>query len=181
MLGKRFAFAPLLFAVIAVQAGLSTGARADQPIFSWQKGGQFDGRSQHVVVPHDPKWLLDQGIVLLDFTADRLKGAQGLISKDAKGNLDGGHLVIWLDEGTVVARLQDKKSNYFLQSPTKVVKKGATTLIALSFGPCWMKLYLDGKMVASNAYPGGLRGNQEPLVIGARDWESSPRAAEYAL
>jgi hypothetical protein len=33
-------------------------------------------------------------------------------------------------------------------------------------------------MVGSNDYQGGLQGNQEPLVIGARDWASSPRAAD---
>jgi trimeric autotransporter adhesin len=95
-----------------------------QPTFVWQEGRQFDGRSQHVVVPHDPKWLLDHGVVLLDFTADRLKGVQGLLSKDAKGFLDGGHLCIWLDEGKVVVRVQDKKSEYVVQSPPNTVKKG---------------------------------------------------------
>jgi hypothetical protein len=62
------------------------------------------------VVPHRPEWLLDQGAVVLDFTADRLNGDQGLISKDAKGFGNGGHLAIWLDEGKVVARLQDQTS-----------------------------------------------------------------------
>lgn len=173
MLGKRFAFAPLLFPLIAV------GAHAEQPTLIWQEGRQFDGRSQHVVVPHDPKWLLAGGTLVLDFTADRLKGIQGLLSKDAKRSGDGGHLVIWLDEGAVVARLQDKKNNYVVQSPANTVKKGVPTRLALAFGPGGMKLYVKGKMVGSNAYQGGLQGNQEPLVIGARDWESSPRAADH--
>jgi Concanavalin A-like lectin/glucanases superfamily len=179
MFGKRFAFAPLLLTLIMAPTGASTGAPAEQPIFVWQEGRQFDGRTQHVVVPHDPRGLLDRGVVVLDFTADRLKGPQGLISKDAKGNLDGGHLAIWLDEGTVVARMQDKKSSYMVQSPAKAVKKGVPTRLALAFGPGGMKLYLDGKMVASNPYQGGLQANQEPLVIGARDWDSSPRAADH--
>jgi hypothetical protein len=152
---------------------------AEQPIFLWQGDRQFDGRSQNVVVPHDPKWLLDQGVVVLDFTADRVKGAQGLLSKDAKGNLDGGHLTLWLDQGTVVARLQDKKSDYVARSPADVVKKGVPTRLALAFGSDGMNLYLNGKVVASNAHQGGLKGNQEPLVIGARDWQSSPRAADH--
>jgi hypothetical protein len=178
MFSKRFAFASVLLIVIGAQAGLSAGARADQPVLVWQKGGHFDGRSQDVVVPHGPEWLLDQGVVVLDFTADRLKGTQGLISKDAEGNLDGGHLVIWLDEGTLVARLQDKKTNYVVQSPANTVKMGVPTRLALAFGRGGMKLYLNGKMVGSNAYTGGLQGNQEPVVIGARDWASSPRAAD---
>ena len=149
-----------------------------QPTFVWQEGRQFDGRSQHVVVPHDPKWLLDQGVVALDFTADRLKGAQGLLSKDAKGFGNGGHLTIWLDEGKVVVRLQDQKSEYVVQSPAKTVKKGVPTRLALAFGPGGVKLYVDGKVAGSHAYQGGLQGNQEPLVIGARDWKSRPGAAD---
>jgi hypothetical protein len=178
MVDKRFALAPL-FILVAVQAGLSASARADQPIFLWQEARQFDGRSQDAVVPHDPKWLLDQGAVVVDFTADRLKGIQGLISKDAKGYLDGGHLVVWLDEsGAAVARMQDKKSDHLVQSPAKAVRAGVPTRLALAFGPGGMKLYIDTKMVGSNDYQGGLQGNQEPLVIGARDWASSPRAAD---
>jgi hypothetical protein len=149
-----------------------------QPIFVSQEPRQFDGRSQHVVVPHRPEWLLEQGVVVLDFTADRLKGKQGLISKDANGKLDGGHLSFWLDEGGVVARLQDKNSDYVVQSPAKTVKIGMPTRLALAFGPGGMKLYVDGKAVGSNAYQGGLQGNQEPLVIGALDWKSSPGAAD---
>ena len=78
MFSKRFAFAPLLLTIVAAQAGLSAGAPADQPTLVWQEGGKFDGRSQHVVVPHGPEWLLDQGVLVLDFMADRLKGPQGL-------------------------------------------------------------------------------------------------------
>jgi hypothetical protein len=179
MFGTRFAFAPLLLTLVTAPAGLSTAAPAEQPIFGWQQDRQLDGRSQHIVVPHDPKWLLEQGVVVLDFTAHRIKGAQGLISKDANGNLDGGHLVIWLDEGTVVARMQDRKSEYIVQSPAKTVKRDVPTRVALAFGPGGMKLYVDGKMVANNTYQGGLQGNQEPLVIGARDWKSGPRAADH--
>jgi hypothetical protein len=179
MFGKRLVFAPLLLTLIAAQPGPSTGAAPEQPIFVRQEARQFDGRSEYVVIPHDPKWLLAGGALVLDFTADRLTGVQGLLSKDAKGVGDGGHFVIGLDEGTVVARLQDKKNNYLVQSPANTIRRGVPTRLALAFGPGGMKLYVDGKMVASNAYQGGLQANQEPLVIGARDWESSPHAADH--
>ena len=182
MSSRAFVSAPVLLAfilaVIAATAGPSPGARADQPAFTWQEGRQFDGRSGHVVVPHDPKWLLAGGTLVLDFTADRLKGVQGLLSKDARGFGDGGHLVIWLDEGRVAARLQDRKNDYLVQSPANAVKKATPARLSLAFGPGGMKLFLDGRAVGANAYAGGLQGNQEPLVIGARDWTSSPRAAD---
>jgi hypothetical protein len=178
MSSRGFAFASLLLSVIAAQVGPLKSAQADQPVFTWQEGRQFDGRADHVVVPHGPAWLLDQGVVVLDFTADRRKGNQGLISKDAKGFLEGGHLAIWLDQGTVMVRLQDKQKDYVVQSSGTEVRKGVPTRLALAFGPGGIKLYLDGKMVGSNAYQGGLQGNQEPLVVGARDWSSSPQAAD---
>jgi trimeric autotransporter adhesin len=108
-----------------------------QPDFVWQEGRQFDGRSQYVVVPHGPEWLLAAGTLVLDFTAGRLKGDQGLLSKDAKGNLDGGHLAVWLDDGKIVVRLQDKKSDYVVQSPPNTVKRGVPTRLALAFWGGW--------------------------------------------
>jgi Concanavalin A-like lectin/glucanases superfamily len=164
---------------LRARSGEETMSTDDQPAFIWQEGRRFDGRSQHVVVPHGPEWLLPGGTLVLDFTADRLKGVQGLLSKDAKGNLDGGHLGIWVDEGKVVVRLQDKKNDYIVESRPNTVKKEVPTRLALAFGPGGMKLYVDGKMVGSNAYQGGLQGNQEPVVIGARDWTSGPRSADH--
>jgi hypothetical protein len=146
--------------------------------FVWQEGRHFDGRSQYVVVPHDPKWLLAGGTLVLDFTADRLKGVQGLLSKDAKGPGAGGHLAIWLDEGAVVARLQGKEGGHIVQSPAKAVGKGVPTRLSLAFGSGGMRLFLNGTAVGAKAYAGGLQGNQEPLVIGARGWASGPRAAD---
>ncbi|HEX6143129.1 MAG TPA: LamG-like jellyroll fold domain-containing protein [Geminicoccaceae bacterium] len=182
MSSRAFVSAPVLvafiLALIAATAGPSPGARADQPAFTWQEGRHFDGRSEHVVVAHDPKWLLAGGTLVLDFTADRLKGVQGLLSKDARGFGDGGHLVIWLDEGRLVVRLQDRKNDHLVQSPANAVKKAVPTRLSLAFGPGGMKLFLDGTAVGSNPHAGGLQGNQEPLVIGARDWKSEPRAAD---
>ena len=79
MSSKAFVLGPVLLALVAAPAGLSIAAQADEPAFIWQDGRHFDGRSEHVVVPHDPKWPLAGGTLVLDFTADRLKGVQGLL------------------------------------------------------------------------------------------------------
>ena len=38
--------------------------------------------------------------------------------------------------------------------------------LTFTFGPAGMKLYLDGVLVGSNSYTGGLTGNRQPIVIG---------------
>jgi hypothetical protein len=130
------------------------------------------------VVPHDSVWAVARGTVVLDFTADRTTGVQGLLSKDAKGYGDGGHLLVWLEDGKILARLQDRQANHLVHSAANAIRAGVATRIALVFGQEGMQLYLNGKPVGTNPYAGGLQGNEEPLVIGARDWLSAPRAAD---
>lgn len=48
----------------------------------------------------------------------------------------------------------------------------------MTFGSGGLELYLDGALVASNSYTGGLIGNEEPLVIGARSWKSNAGLAD---
>ncbi|MEM7668911.1 MAG: Ig-like domain-containing protein, partial [Pseudomonadota bacterium] len=45
--------------------------------------------------------------------------------------------------------------------------------VAFSFGPDGLELWLDGELLGSTDYTGGLGGNFEPLVIGANQWSSS--------
>ena len=71
-----------------------------------------------------------------------------------------------------------RRASTSFRAPPNTVKKGVPTRLALAFGPGGVKLYVDGNVAGSHAYQGGLQGNQEPLVIGARDWKSSPGAAD---
>ena len=119
MFRRAFVSGPILLAIIAGPADLSSGARAEQPAFTWQEGRHFDGRSGHVVEPHDAQWLLPGGTLVLHFTADRLKGIQGLVSKDARGFGDGrnhlhaldprqAHVTVgWIDVVVVVVVVVD--------------------------------------------------------------------------
>ena len=71
-----------------------------------------------------------------------------------------------------------RRATTSFRARAKTVKRGVPTRLALAFGPGGVKLYVDGNVAGSHAYQGGLQGNQEPLVIGARDWKSSPGAAD---
>jgi hypothetical protein len=140
----------------------------------WGDGGtaaEFDGGSGFIEVGHNPAYLLDEASVSFWFRADRFAGSQGLVSKDAVGFGDGGHLRIALDGGLLKAQLQSRSQTHELS--TSRVSVGTWHHVVLGMGQQGMRLYLDGMLVASNDYVGGLgttsggSGNAEPWVFGA--------------
>ncbi len=59
-----------------------------------------------------------------------------------------------------------------------VLAVGQEYHFSLTFGSDGMNAYLDGVLVGSNSYTGGLSGNTEPIVIGANQWASSNNTAD---
>ncbi|MEM0913082.1 MAG: LamG domain-containing protein [Planctomycetota bacterium] len=139
-----------------------------------QSGDAFDfnGGDAFIDVDHHPAYLLDRGAVALWFSPDNTSGTQTLISKAATGFDTGGHLRLYLSGGTLVGELATVDTTYTLQSTSGVAAE-AWQHAALSFGPGGLRLYLDGVLVDSDAYAGGLgpssggRGNELPWIIGA--------------
>lgn len=131
----------------------------------------FDGSGDFIQVPHSDSYLIDDGTVAFWFNADHTTGTQGLFSKDATGLGEGGHLAIYLSGGTLHANLSSASQTYTLGS--SAVSAGQWHHVALSFGAEGMALYLDGVLIDSADYGGGLNatsgglGNREPIVIGA--------------
>ena len=148
------------------------------PVFSVAGSSSFDGRDDRMVIDHDLALDLDRGTVAWHFKADDLSGAQGLLSKDSSGYDAGGHLSVWLQDDQVVVRLQSEDASHELRSTRGSVQAGEETHAAVSFGADGLKLYLDGELAASDDYRGGLQGNEEPLVVGARAWQSGDRTAD---
>jgi Ca2+-binding RTX toxin-like protein len=114
--------------------------------------------------------------VQLWFKADDLSGQQGLISRDANGQSQPGHFTAYLDGNDLEWRLQSTSQTYTV-SVANVISAGTWHHIAMSFGSDGMKLFLDGEQVGSNAFTGGIDGNNEPWVIGANAWNSSTGTA----
>ena len=134
--------------------------------------GYFDGSTSYVEVPHDASYLLDSGSVQLWFNPDGIGTEQALFSKDSSGFDTGGHLSITvLASGQLHVRLQSTDSNYTLTSADSVTA-GSWHHAAFTFGTEGMRLYLDGQVVDTGTYTGGLSttsgstGNFEPIVIG---------------
>jgi hypothetical protein len=92
-----------------------------------------------------------------------------LLGKDRCGYGDGGQLSIFLVNGKIEVRLQSEGKSYCICTD-RLVQKGTWYHLAFSFGTGGMKLYLDGELVGTNPYAGGLIGNREPIVIGGTNW-----------
>lgn len=153
-----------------LEGGRITGAVAVGPV--WQSSMHFDGENDFEEIPHDDRFLLDNGTLMFWFNAEHTDHDMGLISKDSRYYDAGGHLTFAVVSSALVVRLQSTTGSNFISASANVVPD-QWYHVAFTFGGCGMKLYLDGADVGSNAYAGGLgttsggAGNHEPIVIGA--------------
>ncbi|MDF1799000.1 MAG: hypothetical protein P1V81_07480, partial [Planctomycetota bacterium] len=142
-----------------------------------ESAAHFDGSNDFIEVAHSPDLELDSGTVQLWFNADDTSGRQGLFSKDSSDFDDGGHVTAYLQGDSLTVRLQSDAASYTVE--VDGVTADSWNHMAFSFGEGGMKLFLNGELVDSNAYEGGLgtssggTGNEEPLVIGANSWSSA--------
>ena len=125
-----------------------------------------------VEVAHTGAMALVSGTLAFSFEVNALGDTQALVSKDARGWGDGGHLTIEVDnKGRVVARLQGEDGdgefeNVYLRSDE--IEAGETYDLAFTFGPEGTALYLDGELVDRDAgFSAGISANGESLVVGA--------------
>ncbi len=138
---------------------------------------RFDGNNDYILVPHDDKMLLDQGSISFWFRPDNRSATDGLVSKDSSGYDTGGHMHIYMESRRVKVRQQSTGSSYNIQSG-QVLQDDTWFHVVYTFGSGGMKLYVDGALVDSDSYAGGLGtssggdGNYEPMVFGANTWNS---------
>ncbi|MDX1432308.1 MAG: Ig-like domain-containing protein [Gammaproteobacteria bacterium] len=126
---------------------------------------EFHGTSRdYIAISHDERLALDRGSVELWFNPDRLRGKQTLLSKEQRGSGDG-HLNIGLKRDRLEVRLDDGERSHRIRT-SGLVQTDNWYHLLFSFGESGMRLYLDGELVGSNDYAGGIQGNREPLVLG---------------
>jgi hypothetical protein len=127
---------------------------------------EFDGcDDDYIAAPHDSSYEMNQGTVQLWFNTERTWGDQALFSKDHSGFQDGGHLSMHLDGDRLIVRLQSETESYFVESKVRITRNDWHH-VAFTFGDDGMRLYLDGMLVDTNAYGGGISANHEPTIIG---------------
>jgi hypothetical protein len=127
---------------------------------------QLDGSNEYVEIPNSSDFDLTQGTLQLRFNATDTVGEQGLISRDATGQAEPGHLTVYLNGDDLVVRLQSASQSHYITA-SNVVTAGDWHQMSFSFGDDGMNLYLDGTLVGTNDYSGGIDGNNEPWAIGA--------------
>lgn len=146
------------------------------PVFAIPGDFRFDELDRSaLLVDHDPALQLRQGTIAFRFSADSLDAQQMLFSKDASGYGAGGHLTAYLNEigGLTVRFQEDDESHYF--DVDFAVETGVEYDFAFSFGAQGAQLFLNGARVAYDAdLVIDLTRNDEPLVVGASGWNSTP-------
>jgi hypothetical protein len=126
--------------------------------------------SDYIAVADDAEFQIPNGTIQFWFRTDNAGRDQTLLAKDHKG-VGAGQLRIGIDSRDLVVDLEGNGKTYTIDTDhTKfndLVKSETWYQLTFTFGAGGMKLFLDGMLVGTNAYTGGLIGNHEALVIGA--------------
>lgn len=137
---------------------------------------QFDGANDHVEIPHNDVFLLDEGTFAFWFKTTNAIVTQGMLAKDSSGYDTGGHLRIRISNGKVLVRFQSAVADNNLESGS--ISSGTWYHVAFTFGAGGMKLYANGVLVDSDPYTGGMgstsggAGNFEPIAFGVDAYSS---------
>ena len=151
------------------------GALADEPAHTAVAfaGTPNNDTGDYIEIADDPSYLIDEGAIQLWFNTSDVTQDAYLFSKDASGTVSGGHVQIGLNAAShVIVRLQDTATSYNVESTTALTANEWHHVV-FTFGSGGMQLYVDGQLVDTDAYTGGLgtssggTGNIEPIVIGA--------------
>ena len=140
--------------------------------FGAATGADFhDSTREYIAVAHDALFEVPEGSIQLWFRTRDAWDAQTLLSKD-RYRMNGG-LEISLDNRDLTVRMEGPQGTYVIDTNhgafDNPVRSNTWYQLTFTFGSGGMKLYLDGKLIGSNAYSGGLSANREALVIGGSD------------
>lgn len=142
-------------------------------------GNSFDGANgAYVNLMHEgPLAGLAQtsGTVAFSFTADQPgEGTQTLLSKDASGQEEGGHLTLWIDGGgRLKVRFQSQEKSLYLEARGTEINAGETYHVAFTFDSDELVLYVNGERADTEdledypSFASGMAENTESLVFGA--------------
>lgn len=143
-----------------------------------ETGVVLDGTNDYVEIPDSPDFDLSEGTISLRFNADTL-GTNTLISRDSSGFDGGGHFMVRVaSDGSLYVRFQDTSTSHEISTATGLVSTTQWHHVAVTFGSDGLVLYLDGAEVGSNAYTGGISGNNEPFTLGASQAGSGDGVAD---
>ncbi len=138
---------------------------------------EFVGSNDYIAIAHTDDYLINNGTISLWFNANNVSSRGELLSKDSQYADTGGHLTIYVESSRVNARIQDTSNGYTVSSGS-TLQVDTWYHLVLCWGSEGMKLYLNGSLVDTDSYTGGLGtnsggiGNYEPMALGACTWIS---------
>ena len=145
----------------------------DSPINDNDTATQFwDGGKAWATIEHNDAYELENGTISFWMKDTGHIGEDtGLFSKDSSGYDDGGHLSIMTDsDGSIKVRLQSDSGSYEVKSDAGSITLNEWSQVTFSFGDEGMKLYIDGTLVDTDSYTGGLENNTSAIALGANAW-----------
>lgn len=174
--------------IVGNSSGATVGAAGTINDGKFCQAGRLNGTGGHINIPHTNAMSLTSGSLSMWIKAPDLSfrntpdvGGMGIFSRDSRNYDGGGHLTLWVDSsGRVHARHQSTSRSYSLNSSSNAIRENKWHHLVYSFGNQRMRLFIDGRLVASNnSFNGGIAGNTEPMIIGATatrsgDGESTP-------
>lgn len=123
-----------------------------------------------VVVPHVSAYALASGILTLDVEPFTEPAEQAIWSKDHVGFGVGGLLSVRLQEANLWVRLKSSSAEYIISSsnnPFALVSGSRRRTVTVSFGTGGFSVRINGVLVGSDAYTGGLTPSTQAIVLGA--------------
>ena len=153
-----------------------TAAVAAADITSTETDTVFAGDSAPILIADDPSQQLADGRIGLTFSVTDAEPRQALFSKDNSGFDDGGHITAYVQSGRLIVRLQSGEASHYVRSARGAIAAGVEYDMEVRFGSGGLRLLIDGQLVDTDAYTGGLVGNTNPIAIGANIWSAREEA-----
>jgi hypothetical protein len=130
--------------------------------------GFVGSATDYIGIANNAAFQVSSGTVQFWFNAATLQGQQTIFAKASNGVQDVP-LTIGLNGGLLVARLgaagTDPADGGTIQA-TQAISINTWYHVALTFGSSGMALYLNGNLVGTSAFMGGLAMNADPIVLG---------------
>lgn len=154
------------------------------------KAAVFDGQADsYLEIANHPDYALAAGSVDLWVRFDQ-GGMAGIVSKDASGTNEDGHLTIFRGcDGSIVVRQQLGGDQHFIRCSSPV-SNGDWHSVGVNFGSGGLELWVDGKQgtrtgalpcgetyVCGSSTETGIGNNSNPWVVGAHAMNSDDGAA----
>ncbi len=144
------------------------------------------GTSSFLTVPDSVDWQLDVGSIDFWFKANGNE-VQGLLSRDALGRLENGHLAVVFYNGAVYLRQQTMVDDLLVCSASQL-SLGEWHRVQINFGAPGVELRVNGVLASRSdtvtvpglignhacmtSFAAGLRGNSNAWLIGASNHAS---------